>query len=84
MNAGGEYVGSYCVDGNILTAQDPMIYQFYEGSYWFSLNKPRLKSPFQEGFYDAQLEMANLSSVVKQLQFFFFDSITVLLLRNFS
>jgi protease I len=81
VNAGGEYVDSHTVvDGNILTAQGPNDLPVFmkEVIGFFSQTKPRLKSPFPEGFlYDAQLEIINLSSVVKGTAavLLFFDSI---------
>jgi protease I len=81
VNAGGEYVDSHTmVDGNILTAQGPNDLPVFmkEVIGFFSQTKPRLKSPFPEGFlYDAQLEIINLSSVVKGIAavLLFFDSI---------
>ena len=81
VNAGGEYVDSHTVvDGNILTAQGPNDLPVFmkEVIGFFSQTKPRLKSPFPEGFlYDAQLEIINLSSVVKRTAavLLFFDSI---------
>jgi len=81
VNAGGEYVDSHTmVDRNILTAQGPNDLPVFmkEVIGFFSQTKPRLKSPFPEGFlYDAQLEIINLSSVVKGTAavLLFFDSI---------
>ena len=81
VNAGGEYVDFHTVvDGNILTAQGPNDLPVFmkEVIGFFSQTKPRLKSPFPEGFlYDAQLEIINLSSVVKGTAavLLFFDSI---------
>jgi len=81
VNAGGEYVDFHTVvDGNILTAQGPNDLPVFmkEVIGFFSQTKPRLKSPFPEGFlYDAQLEIINLSSVVKGIAavLLFFDSI---------
>jgi protease I len=81
VNAGGEYVDFHTVvDGNILTAQGPNDLPVFmkEVIGFFSQTKPRLKSPFPEGFlYDAQLEIINLSSVVKGTDavLLFFDSI---------
>ncbi len=81
VNAGGEYVDFHAVvDGNILTAQGPNDLPVFmkEVIGFFSQTKPRLKSPFPEGFlYDAQLEIINLSSVVKGTAavLLFFDSI---------
>ncbi len=81
VNAGGEYVDFHTVvDGNILTAQGPNDLPVFmkEVIGFFSQTKPRLKSPFPEGFLcDAQLEIINLSSVVKGTAavLLFFDSI---------
>ena len=80
VNAGGEYVDFHTVvDGNILTAQGPNdLPVFMKEVIGFLTNQTSFKESLSRRFsFDAQLEIINLSSVVKGTAavLLFFDSI---------